>query len=67
VLALTRIEAAQRLRVSLRTLDRLLAEGCLPRVRLGRRVVVLEGDLEALLKTSKEDCLQARDSNSNSR
>lgn len=47
---LTRPRAASALSISLRSLDRLLASGELPRVRIGRRVVVLQSDVEALLE-----------------
>ena len=36
---MTRREAAQRYAISLRSLDTLIAEGVLPTVRLGRRMV----------------------------
>lgn len=50
----TRAEAADELAISLRSIDRLLADGSLPRVRLGRRVVLLDQDLDALLVQKRE-------------
>jgi excisionase family DNA binding protein len=47
---MSRHEAAASLRISLRTLDRLVAAGALPVVRLGRRVVIREDDLENLVE-----------------
>ena len=44
---------AKRLAVSLRTLDRLLAGGQLPFVRVGRAVVILESDLLALARRGR--------------
>ncbi|WP_156252577.1 helix-turn-helix domain-containing protein [Pseudactinotalea terrae] len=46
---LTRAEAAQAARVSRATLDRWIATGHLPVVRLGRRVLVTRSALAALL------------------
>ena len=46
---LTRAEAWQRLRIGRSTLDRAIAEGRLPVVRLGRRVLIRATDLARLL------------------
>ena len=43
---LTRKEAAEKLGVSLPTVDRLIAKGDLPAVRLGRSVKIHEGLLD---------------------
>ncbi len=45
-LAFTRREAADALRISLRTLDYLLAQGKLRGRRIGRRVVIPRAELE---------------------
>ena len=45
---LTRAEAAQRLRISLATLDRRIAEGKLKPRRNGRRVLLLADEVEYL-------------------
>lgn len=47
--ALTRLEAADSLRISLRTLDSLLAQGRLLGRRIGRRVVIPRKEIEKLL------------------
>jgi predicted site-specific integrase-resolvase len=55
---LTRQEAATRYRISLRTLDRFLREGLLPKIVLGPRITRLDAEQcdEALLKFAvKED------------
>ncbi|MDP8961514.1 MAG: helix-turn-helix domain-containing protein [Actinomycetota bacterium] len=46
---LTRHEAAQGLRVSLATLERLIARGDLPSVKVGRRRFVRSTDLDAYI------------------
>ena len=46
----TRHEAAQALRISLRTLDTLLAQRKLRARRIGRRVLVPQSELEKLLQ-----------------
>jgi len=48
-LAFNRREAADALRVSLRTLDYLLAEGKLQGSRIGRRIVIPRAEVERLL------------------
>ena len=45
---LTRAEAAQRLRISLATLDRRIADGKLKPRRNGRRVLLLADDVELM-------------------
>ena len=47
--ALGKREAAQHLALSVRTLERLIADGALPAVRVGRRVVIRTATLEAFL------------------
>jgi excisionase family DNA binding protein len=49
VLAFSRREAADALRVSLRTLDYLLAQGKLRGRHIGRRVVIPRTEIERLL------------------
>jgi len=49
-LAFNRREAADALRVSLRTLDYLLAQGKLRGRRIGRRIVIPRAELEKLLR-----------------
>lgn len=48
-IAFSRREAADALRVSLRTLDYLLAQGKLRGRRIGRRVVIPRAEIEKLL------------------
>jgi len=50
----SRREAAEALRVSLRTLDTLLAQGKLRGRRIGRRVLVPQSELEKLLRRDTE-------------
>jgi excisionase family DNA binding protein len=50
VLAFSRREAADMLRVSLRTVDYLLASGELRSRRIGRRVVIPRMEVERLLR-----------------
>lgn len=50
----TRREAAEALRISLRTLDTLLAQGKLRSRRIGRRVLVPQSELEKLLRRDTE-------------
>jgi excisionase family DNA binding protein len=50
LLAFSRREAADALRVSLRTVDYLLAHGKLRGRRIGRRVVIPKAELERLLR-----------------
>ena len=50
----TRREAAEALRISLRTLDTLLAQGKLRGRRIGRRVLVPQSELEKLLRRDTE-------------
>lgn len=49
-LAMTRREAADALRVSLRTIDYLLEQGKLRARRIGRRIVIPRAELEHLLR-----------------
>jgi len=49
-LAFNRREAADALRVSLRTLDYLLAQGKLHGRRIGRRVIIPKAEVEKLLR-----------------
>jgi excisionase family DNA binding protein len=49
-----RLEAAATLGVGLRTLDRLLADGEITCVRIGRRVLFDPEDLHAFIARSKE-------------
>jgi excisionase family DNA binding protein len=49
---LTREEATEALRVSVRTVDRLLRDGTLKSRRVGRRVFVSSGDIERLIKSA---------------
>ena len=49
-LVLTRAEAADALRVSLRTIDSLLAQGALRPRRIGRRVVIPKTEIVRLLR-----------------
>jgi len=50
VLAFSRREAADALRVSLRTLDYLLSQGKLRGRRIGRRLVIPRAEIERLLR-----------------
>jgi excisionase family DNA binding protein len=50
MLAFSRREAADALRVSLRTVDYLLASGKLRGRRIGRRVVIPRAEVEKLLR-----------------
>ena len=50
-LAMSKVEAAQMLGVSVRTVDRLIALKELPVRRLGRRVLIARNSLQALLRT----------------
>jgi|GEM_PF-3533220 len=45
-------EAADRLRRSERSVDRLIASGILPVVRIGGRILVREEDIELLIRQS---------------
>jgi len=49
-LAMSKVEAARMLGVSLRTIDRLIALKHLPVRRLGRRVLILRNGLQNLLR-----------------
>jgi excisionase family DNA binding protein len=49
-IAFTRREAADALRVSLRTVDHLLAQGKIHGRRIGRRVVIPRAEVERLLR-----------------
>jgi len=49
-IAFSRREAADALRVSLRTLDYLLAQGKLHGRRIGRRIVIPRSEVEKLLR-----------------
>jgi excisionase family DNA binding protein len=48
--AFSRVEAADALRVSLRTVDSLLAQGALRGRRIGRRVVIPKAEIDRLLR-----------------
>ena len=50
-LAMSKVEAARMLGVSLRTVDRLIALKQLPVRRLGRRVLIPRNGLHTLLRT----------------
>jgi len=50
VLAMSKVEAAQMLGVSVRTVDRLIALKELPVRRLGRRVLIPRNSLQTLLR-----------------
>jgi len=50
-LAMSKVEAAQMLGVSVRTVDRLIALKELPVRRLGRRVLIPRNSLQTLLRT----------------
>ena len=50
VLALSKLEAARMLGVSLRTVDRLIALKQLPVRRLGRRVLIPRNSLQSFLR-----------------
>jgi excisionase family DNA binding protein len=49
---LTVAEAAEELRVSRRTVQRLIARGEVPHVRIGRRPLLRSRDLDALIERS---------------
>ncbi len=49
-LAFNRREAAEALRLSLRTVDYLLAQGALRGRRIGRRVVIPKAEIDKLLR-----------------
>lgn len=49
-IAFTRREAADALRVSLRTVDYLLSNGALRGSRIGRRVVIPRAEVEELIR-----------------
>lgn len=51
---LTRSEAADRLRVCLRTLDRLLASGLLQRCKIRRRTMIPAGSVDSYIRSSME-------------
>jgi excisionase family DNA binding protein len=53
VMAFTRREAADALRISLRTLDYLLAEGKISAQRIGRRVVIPRLEIARLLRPAR--------------
>jgi len=52
-LALSKLEAARMLGVSLRTVDRLIALKQLPVRRLGRRVLIPRNSLQSLLRADR--------------
>lgn len=52
--ALTILEAADFLRLSKSTVDRMLRRGTLSRVKIGRRTLVLRHEVEALLSPEGE-------------
>jgi excisionase family DNA binding protein len=49
-MAFKRSEAAEALRVSLRTVDYLLAQGTLRGRRIGRRIVIPKAEIDRLLR-----------------
>ncbi len=51
VLALSKLQAARMLGVSIRTVDRLIALKQLPVRRLGRRVLIARNSLQGLLRS----------------
>ncbi len=53
-MAYTRQEAADALRVSLRTLDNLLAQGRVRARRIGRRVVIPRAEIAKLLLPARK-------------
>ena len=53
--ALSRIEAADYLSVSLRTVDSLLAKGKLKRTKIGRKTVIRILDLDEFLANSVQN------------
>ena len=56
---LTRSEAAEFLRVSLRTFDSLAAEGHFPKYRIGKqRIVFRRNDLDAYVEDRQVECDQ---------
>jgi len=58
---LTRKEAADHLRIHLATLTELTVSGALPSVRIGRRVMITRGALEAYIRGEPVDPLAADD------
>ena len=52
-LAISKVEAARLLGVSLRTVDRLIAVKQLPVRRLGRRVLIPRNSLQSLLRADR--------------
>lgn len=56
---LTREEVAELLRVSVDTIDRLVASGSLPSFRVGRNVRFNEADLEAWVASQKRPAARA--------
>lgn len=60
-MAFSRREAADALRVSLRTLDYLLSQGKLRGRRIGRRVVIPRAEIEKLLRQDTPIVQGARD------
>jgi excisionase family DNA binding protein len=63
LLAFSRREAADALRVSLRTVDYLIAQGKLRGRRIGRRVVIPKTELERLLRQDTPLVQAAADDN----
>ncbi len=59
--ATNRAGAARYLGIKQRTLDALLATGELPCSRIGRRVVILYDDLDALLLRGKRERINTRE------
>jgi len=59
-ISLSRREAADALRVSLRTLDYLIASGTLRGSRIGRRILIPRSELEQLLRQGMDDFRQER-------
>lgn len=52
-LAVSRVEAAQMLGVSLATLERYIKKNKIPAFRLGRRVLIPRGELEKIIEDGR--------------
>ena len=57
-LALSRAEAAQRLSISIPSLDRIVARGLLKPARIGRRRVFTVSELQRFLDDSRQEVSQ---------
>ena len=53
--ALSRQEAANYLSISIRLLDQLLADGNIPKLKIGRKTLVRRVDLDTYLESLMED------------